>query len=58
MHLAEGQFLIEGLKLNIEVSEIPSRDLKTDSFQKGGAVFQTTVNLDKEQCINVIPPLT
>jgi hypothetical protein len=40
------------------VFEILSRDSKTDSFQKGRAVFQTTVNLDKEQCIKVIPPLT
>jgi hypothetical protein len=34
-----------------KVSEIPSSDSKTDSFQKGRAVFQTAVNLDKEQCI-------
>jgi hypothetical protein len=57
VHLAEGQFLIEGLKLNIE-SEKPSRDSKTNSFQTGRKIFKTEVKLNKEQYIKVIPPLT
>jgi hypothetical protein len=53
--------MVFNLRAEIEhrkVSEKPNRDSKTDSLQKGRAGFKTTVNLDKEQCIRMIPPLT
>jgi hypothetical protein len=56
-HLA-GQFLIAGQIQNKGKSEVPSRDTKTSNFQKRRTEFRTKVNLNKEKCIEVIPPLT
>jgi hypothetical protein len=41
-----------------KVSHIPSRNSKTNNFKNRRAEFRAKVNLNKEQCIEVIPPLT
>jgi hypothetical protein len=40
-----------------KVSDIPSRNMKTNSFQKRRAGFRATVNWSKEESIKVMPPL-
>jgi hypothetical protein len=41
-----------------KVSEVPNRDTKTNNFQNRRTEFRTKVNLNKEKCIEEIPPLT
>jgi hypothetical protein len=41
-----------------EVSDLPSRDSKTNNFQNGRAEFETKVNLSKKDCIKAVPPRT
>jgi hypothetical protein len=40
-----------------KVSDIPRRNLKTNGFQNRRAAVRATVNLSKEECIKVVPPL-
>jgi hypothetical protein len=54
--LAEGQFLTEEQALNKATSLIYGA--MTNSFQNRRTEFRTKVNLNKEQNVNVIPPLT
>jgi hypothetical protein len=57
-HPAEGQFLIQQQTLNTEkLSNKPRRNSKINGIQNRKAEFRANVNLSKEQCIHVMPPL-
>jgi hypothetical protein len=48
-HLAEGQFLLEEQKLNIDECLVCQAETgRPDSFQKGSVEFRTKRNLNKE----------
>jgi hypothetical protein len=50
MHLAEDiTFTTRGDIEHRKISDIPSRNLKTNSFQNRRAEFRDTVNLSKEE---------
>lgn len=57
-HLPEGQFRFEEQTFNIQKSRYTERELGGSRFQMERTEFITKVNLNREQCNKVIPPLT
>jgi hypothetical protein len=56
--VAGGQFLLQEQILNTDISDIPSRNSKTNSFQKKRAEFIGKVNVNKKQSMEAMQPLT
>jgi hypothetical protein len=52
---AEGEFLLGEQILNIEMSDILSRNSKTTSLKNGRTEFITKANLNNEECTKAIP---
>jgi hypothetical protein len=57
VHLAEKQFLLEEQSSNTEKSLIYRAGTRKPSFQKRLTKIEAKVNLSKEECIEVMPPL-
>jgi hypothetical protein len=41
-----------------EVPKIAGRNTKASIFQKGSAIFEATIDLNKKKCIEVMSPFT
>jgi hypothetical protein len=58
-HIAEKQVLLEEQILNIEKHVIYLTGTgRPVVFPTGRTTFRTKVNLNKDQCTNMVPPLT
>jgi hypothetical protein len=57
-HLAEENCLLEKQTLNKVKLLIYRAELENQQLQNTRAVFRAKVNLNKEHCIKVIPPIT
>jgi hypothetical protein len=55
-HPAEGQFSHDKQTLNRAKSDTPSRNSKTNNFQNRRREIRTKVNLNKKECIEMMPP--
>jgi hypothetical protein len=57
-HLAEGQFLLEQILNKGQSLMYREGTRKSINFQNRRTEFRTKVNLNKEQCIKMLPPHT
>jgi hypothetical protein len=57
-HLAEGHCLLEEQTLNEVKLLIYRAELESQQLQNRRAEFRAKLNLNKEHCLKVIPPIT